>query len=250
MNELLKIEELEKNYLSKKNAISALKNINLTVNENEFVVLVGPSGCGKSTILSIIGNLEKKSSGNIKFKNNNVKIGYMFQEDTLFPWLNVLDNCLLGLKIRKEINESNISYVKGLLEKYGLSAFEKSFPRELSGGMRQRVALIRTLAIKPDILLLDEPFSALDYQTRINVSDDVYKIIKEEKKTAIMVTHDISEAIAMADKVIVLSKRPAVVKNSYTIEMENKGLPSINRKNKKFDYYYDLIWKDFDYHES
>ena len=140
MNELLKIEELEKNYLSKKNAISALKNINLTVNENEFVVLVGPSGCGKSTILSIIGNLEKKSSGNIKFKNNNVKIGYMFQEDTLFPWLNVLDNCLLGLKIRKEINESNISYVKGLLEKYGLSAFEKSFPRELSGGMRQRVA--------------------------------------------------------------------------------------------------------------
>ena len=250
MNELLKIEELEKNYLSKKNAISALKNINLTVNENEFVVLVGPSGCGKSTILSIIGNLEKKSSGNIKFKNNNVKIGYMFQEDTLFPWLNVLDNCLLGLKIRKEINESSISYVKGLLEKYGLSAFEKSFPKELSGGMRQRVALIRTLAIKPDILLLDEPFSALDYQTRINVSDDVYKIIKEEKKTAIMVTHDISEAIAMADKVIVLSKRPAVVKNSYTIEMENKGLPSINRKNKKFDYYYDLIWKDFDYHES
>ena len=250
MNELLKIEELEKNYLSKKNAICALKNINLTVNENEFVVLVGPSGCGKSTILSIIGNLEKKSSGNIKFKNNNVKIGYMFQEDTLFPWLNVLDNCLLGLKIRKEINESSISYVKGLLEKYGLSAFEKSFPKELSGGMRQRVALIRTLAIKPDILLLDEPFSALDYQTRINVSDDVYKIIKEEKKTAIMVTHDISEAIAMADKVIVLSKRPAVVKNSYTIEMENKSLPSINRKNKKFDYYYDLIWKDFDYHES
>ena len=188
MKELLKIEELEKNYLTKKQVVCALKNINLTVNENEFIVLVGPSGCGKSTILSIIGNLEEKSSGKIKFKNKNTKIGYMFQEDTLFPWLNVLDNCLLGLKIRKEINKENISYVKGLLKKYGLSSFEKSYPKELSGGMRQRVALIRTLAIKPDILLLDEPFSALDYQTRINVSDDVYKIIKEEKKTAIMVT--------------------------------------------------------------
>ena len=249
MKELLKIEELEKNYLTKKQVVCALKNINLTVNENEFIVLVGPSGCGKSTILSIIGNLEEKSSGKIKFKNKNTKIGYMFQEDTLFPWLNVLDNCLLGLKIRKEINKENISYVKGLLKKYGLSSFEKSYPKELSGGMRQRVALIRTLAIKPDILLLDEPFSALDYQTRINVSDDVYKIIKEEKKTAIMVTHDISEAISMADKVIVLSKRPAIVKNIYTIEMENKDIPSLNRKNKEFNYYYDLIWKDFDYHE-
>lgn len=244
MGELLKIKELSKNYLTKKQVICALKNINLTINENEFIVLVGPSGCGKSTILSIIGDLEKKSSGQIDFSKDNIKVGYMFQEDALFPWLTVYDNCMLGLKIRREITEENKKYVKSLLKKYGLSAFEKSYPRELSGGMRQRVALIRTLATKPDILLLDEPFSALDYQTRIIVSDDVFKIIKEEKKTALMVSHDIGEAIAMADKVVVLSNRPAVIKNIYDINMENKGLPSENRKNEKFNEYYNAIWKD------
>ena len=245
MENIISVKDLDLYYGEK----HALHKINMDIKKNSITALIGPSGCGKSTILSIIGNLEKKSSGKIEIFKKDLKVGYMFQEDALFPWLNVLDNCLLGLKIRKEINKENISYVKGLLKKYGLSSFEKSYPKELSGGMRQRVALIRTLAIKPDILLLDEPFSALDYQTRINVSDDVYKIIKEEKKTAIMVTHDISEAISMADKVIVLSKRPAIVKNIYTIEMENKDIPSLNRKNKEFNYYYDLIWKDFDYHE-
>lgn len=246
---LLEIKELSKNYLTKKQVICALKNINLTINENEFILLVGPSGCGKSTILSIIGDLEKKSNGQIKFEKNNIKVGYMFQEDALFPWLTVYDNCMLGLKIRHEITEESKKYVKSLLKKYGLSAFEKSYPKELSGGMRQRVALIRTLATKPDILLLDEPFSALDYQTRITVSDDVFKIIKEEKKTALMVSHDIGEAIAMADKVIVLSNRPAVIKNIYEIKMENKGLPSENRKNEKFNEYYNAIWKDLDHYE-
>ena len=247
---LLEIKELSKNYLTPKKVICALKNINLDIYENEFVVLVGPSGCGKSTILSIIGNLENKSSGKIEFKKDNIKVGYMFQEDALFPWLTVLDNCMLGLKIQKKDNEENIKYVKTLLKKYGLSNFEKSYPKELSGGMRQRVALIRTLALKPDILLLDEPFSALDYQTRITVSDDVFKIIKEEKKTALMVTHDISEACAIGSKVVVLSNRPSVVKSIYEIEMENKGLPSENRKNPKFGYYYNLIWKDLDHYES
>ena len=247
---LLEIKELSKNYLTPKKVICALENINLDIYENEFVVLVGPSGCGKSTILSIIGNLENKSSGKIEFKKDNIKVGYMFQEDALFPWLTVLDNCMLGLKIQKKDNEENIKYVKTLLKKYGLSNFEKSYPKELSGGMRQRVALIRTLALKPDILLLDEPFSALDYQTRITVSDDVFKIIKEEKKTALMVTHDISEACAIGSKVVVLSNRPSVVKNIYEIEMENKGLPSENRKNPKFSYYYNLIWKDLDHYES
>lgn len=247
---LLEIKELSKNYLTPKKVICALENINLDIYENEFVVLVGPSGCGKSTILSIIGNLENKSSGKIEFKKDNIKVGYMFQEDALFPWLTVLDNCMLGLKIQKKDNEENIKYVKNLLKKYGLSNFEKSYPKELSGGMRQRVALIRTLALKPDILLLDEPFSALDYQTRITVSDDVFKIIKEEKKTALMVTHDISEACAIGSKVVVLSNRPSVVKNIYEIEMENKGLPSENRKNSKFSYYYNLIWKDLDHYES
>lgn len=247
--ELLRIKELSKNYLTKKQVICALKKIDLNVNENEFIILVGPSGCGKSTILSIIGDLEKKSGGKIEYKKKNIKVGYMFQEDALFPWLTVLDNCLLGLNIQNEITKDNIKYVKKLLDKYGLSAFEKSYPKELSGGMRQRVALIRTLALKPDILLLDEPFSALDYQTRITVSDDVFKIIKEEKKTAIMVTHDIGEAIAMADKVVVLSNRPAVVKNVYEIKMDNKSLPSENRKNAMFNFYYNDIWKDLDYYE-
>jgi len=169
--ELLKVKELSKNYLTKKKVICALDNINFDINENEFIVLVGPSGCGKSTILSIIGNLEKKSGGEIKFNKKDIKIGYMFQEDALFPWLTVLDNCMLGLKIQNKVTEENKSYVKSLLKKYGLESFEKSYPKELSGGMRQRVALIRTLALKPDILLLDEPFSALDYQTRILVID-------------------------------------------------------------------------------
>lgn len=248
--ELLKIKELSKNYLNKKQVICALKNINLSINENEFVILVGPSGCGKSTILSIIGDLEKKSTGQIKFKKDKIKVGYMFQEDALFPWLTVLENCMLGLKVRGKITKEEKKYVKSLLKKYGLSSFEKSYPKELSGGMRQRVALIRTLATKPDILLLDEPFSALDYQTRITVSDDVFKIIKEEKKTALMVTHDIGEAIAMADKVIVLSNRPSVIKNIYEIEMENKALPSDNRKNAKFNEYYNVIWKDLKIYES
>lgn len=248
--ELLEIKELSKNYLTKKQVICAIKNMNLLIKENQFIALVGPSGCGKSTILSIIGGLEKKSSGQINFMKKNLKVGYMFQEDALFPWLNVLDNCMLGLKIQNKETKENKKYVKTLLKKYGLSSFEKSYPKELSGGMRQRVALIRTLATKPDILLLDEPFSALDYQTRITVSDDVFKIIKQEKKTALMVSHDINEAISMADKVIVLSNRPSIIKNVYEIKMENKSIPSENRKNKKFNEYYNLIWKDLDHYES
>ena len=245
---ILKINNLSKNYLSKSKVICALKNINLSVNKNEFITLVGPSGCGKSTILSIIGGLENKSNGQIIFKDN-IKVGYMFQEDALLPWLTVFENCVLGLKIQNNLNEESKDYVITLLKKYGLETFKNSYPKELSGGMRQRVALIRTLALKPDILLLDEPFSALDYQTRIKVSDDVYKIIKNENKTAIMVTHDIGEAISMADKVIVLSKRPAIIKNKYLIKFDNKGLPSQKKESEKYNYYYNLIWKDLDYNE-
>ena len=250
MKKLLSIKELSKNYLTKKQVICALENINLEVYENDFIALVGPSGCGKSTILSIIGKLQKESSGKVEFKDKNIKVGYMFQEDALFPWLTVFDNCMLGLKIQKNVTKENKNYVRNLLKKYGLSNFEKSYPKELSGGMRQRVALIRTLAIKPDILLLDEPFSALDYQTRIAVSDDVYKIIKEEKKTAIMVTHDLEEAVSVANKVVVLSKRPATVKNIYEIKIDEELLPSKRRKNEKFNDYYNEIWKDLDHYES
>ena len=238
MEKLLSIKELSKNYLTKKQVICAVKDVSFDVNDEDFISIIGPSGCGKSTILSIIGNLEEKSKGKIIFKNNNIKIGYMFQEDALFPWLTVFENCILGLKIKKEDTKENITYVKSLLEKYGLSSFINSYPNELSGGMRQRVALIRTLSLRPDILLLDEAFSKLDYQTRIKVSNDVKRIIKDEGKTAIMVTHDIGEAIKMANKVIVLSKRPSVVKNIYEI-----------KNIKDYDKYYDMLWKDLDYDE-
>ena len=172
----------------------------------------------------------------------------MLQSDNLFDWRNIYKNCLLGLELENNLTKNNIEYVNKLLDTYGLKDFKKAYPNNLSGGMRQRASLIRTLATKPDILFLDEPFSALDYQTRLAVSDDVYQIIKKEKKSAIMVTHDLSEAISMADRVIVLTNRPSKIKNIYEIKLTNKGTPIQNRKAKEFSYYYDKIWKDIDYH--
>ena len=241
---ILEVNNLKKIYHTQDSEIEALENITFTVNEGEFIAIVGPSGCGKSTILSILCGLEDKTYGTIKM--NNTKIGYMLQQDSLFPWRNILDNCMLGLEIKKENNKD---YVLELLNSYGLKDFIYSYPDNLSGGMRQRVALIRTLATKPNLLLLDEPFSALDYQSRLRISDDIYKILKKEKKTMIMVTHDIGEAISMCDKVIVLTDRPAKIKSIYNIELDNKDTPINNRKDPKFNYYYDLIWKDIDYHE-
>ena len=215
--------------------------------DGEFVAIVGPSGCGKSTILSILCGLEKKSDGEIKIRDN-CKIGYMLQQDSLFNWRTILRNCLLGIEITEDLNDENKQHVINLLETYGLKDFINSYPQNLSGGMRQRVALIRTLATKPDILLLDEPFSALDYQSRLAVSDDVYRIIKSEHKSVIMVTHDIAEAISMADRIIVMTKRPGTIKNIYNIELTNKSTPIENRKAKEFAHYYELIWKDLDFH--
>lgn len=245
-NDILTIKKLSKIYHTNKSEIPAIKDLNLNIKEGEFVAIVGPSGCGKTTLLSILCSLEEKSQGEIIYTQGKQKMGYMLQNDTLFPWLNILDNTLLGLKIEKNITKENIQKVTRLLETYGLKDFIKKYPNNLSGGMRQRVALIRTLATNPDILLLDEPFSALDYQTRLAVSDDVWKIIKKEKKTTIMITHDIAEAISMADRIIVLTNRPAKVKSIYTIEMKNKQNPINNRKQKEFQYYYDKIWKDID----
>lgn len=229
--------------------IEAIKDISFDINEGEFIAIVGTSGCGKSTLLSILAKLIKPSDGIVKYNIDNPVIGYMLQEDALFEHYNILDNVLLGLKIKKSLNKENREYVIDLLKKYKLENFMFKKPSELSGGMKQRVSLIRTLAIQPDILFLDEPFSALDFSTRLNVSDDVYKIIKDSGKTTIMVTHDIGEAISMADKVIVLSKCPSVVKNSYYIELDKKDCPTKNRKDKRFNYYYDLIWKDLDNNE-
>ncbi len=247
MNNILEIKNLKKIYHTKKNEIVAVDDFSFDLKEGEFVAIVGPSGCGKSTILSILCGLEEKSGGSIKIKDN-FKIGYMLQQDSLFEWRNILNNCLLGLEINNKLNENNKNYVLKLLNTYGLKEFIYSYPDNLSGGMRQRVALIRTLASNPDLLLLDEPFSALDYQSRLAISDDIYNILKKEKKTMIMVTHDIAEAISICNKVIVLSKRPAIIKNIYNIELDNPSTPINNRKDKKFNYYYDAIWKDIDFH--
>jgi len=247
LNNILTIKNLKKIYHTKKGETLAVKNFSYDLKEGEFVAIVGPSGCGKSTILSILCGLENISDGEFTL-NNNAKLGYMLQQDSLFEWRNILDNCLLGLEINKTLTQEKKDYVINLLNTYGLKDFIYSYPNNLSGGMRQRVALIRTLANNPDILLLDEPFSALDYQSRLAISDDIYKILKKEKKSVIMVTHDIAEAISMCDKVIVLSNRPATIKNIYDINLSNKSTPIDNRKTKEFSYYYDLIWKDIDFH--
>ncbi len=247
-NDILIINNLSKIYHTNTSEITAIKNLNINIKEGEFVAIVGPSGCGKTTLLSILCGLEKESDGTITFPKGKAKMGYMLQNDTLFPWLNILDNALLGLKVEKNITKDSKNKVINLLKTYGLEDFIYKYPNNLSGGMKQRAALIRTLAIDPDILLLDEPFSALDYQTRLAVSDDVWKIIKKEKKTTIMITHDIAEAISMADRVIVLTNRPAKVKKIYNIEMENKSSPTSNRNQKEFRFYYNDIWKDIDIH--
>jgi NitT/TauT family transport system ATP-binding protein len=193
MNKLLEIKNLKKYYHDLNGEILAIDNISLSINENEFISIVGSSGCGKSTLLSILSGLEEKSDGKIIFNKDNFKIGYMLQKDSLFPWKTILDNCLIGLELNNELTKEKREKVISLLEKYGLKEFIYKYPNSLSGGMKQRVALIRTLAIDPDILLLDEPLSALDYQSRLYLSNDLYNIIKNEKKTAIMVTHDIGE---------------------------------------------------------
>jgi len=243
MNNVIEINKLSKKYFNEKQEILAIDDISLAVRDGEFLVIVGPSGCGKSTLLNIIGGIDKKSSGNITIFDGK-KIGYMLQTDCLFSWLTILDNALLGLKINNLLTEDNIAYVKELLNTYGLSEFMDSYPSSLSGGMRQRVALIRTLALKPDILLLDEPFSALDYQTRIMVADDVYKIIKREGKTIIMITHDVEEACSVASRVVVFTNRPARVKKIIDIDMDLS--PIERRKLQEFLEYYDKVWKEID----
>ena len=245
---LLEIKSLSKIYHDKDKELLALDNISFNVKTGEFISIVGPSGCGKSTILSIIIGLLDKSSGEINFNIDNPKIGYMLQEDCLLPWKTVFDNALLGLKIKNKLNKESKKRVEDLLIKYGLKDFINSYPEELSGGLKQRVALIRTLAINPDILLLDEPFSALDYQTRLSLSNDIKNILDKEKKTAIMVTHDIAEAISMSDKVIIISKRPGTVQKIIDIKLENKKSPIENRQDKNFSYYYEMIWKGLDNH--
>jgi len=248
MSNLLKLKNVTKNYHTKEGEIKAIDDISFNLNEGQIISLVGPSGCGKSTILSLISELDKKYSGSI-IKKDNLKIAYMLQSDALLPWLTIYENAILGLKIQNKLTKDNLNYVNYLLEFYNLTEFKDNYPKSLSGGMKQRVALIRTLALKPDLLLLDEPFSALDQQTRLLISDDVYKILKKENKTVILVTHNIEEAITFSDEVIILSKRPALVKSIIPINIENKDSIYERRKDKNFHNIFDIIWKDLDINE-
>lgn len=243
--EILNIENVSLNYHSAQGETKALDNISFKVNKGEFIAIVGPSGCGKTTILSLIAGLLQLSSGYIKIngKTEN-QTGYMFQKDNLFEWRTIYKNITLGLEIQKKLTNDSEKHINSLLDKYGLLEFKDRYPSELSGGMKQRAALIRTLALDPEILLLDEPFSALDYQTRIKVCDDVYNIITNEGKTALLVTHDISEAISMADRVIILTKRPAKIKNIVEINLREYGTPLQRRESPVFNKLFDKIWRD------
>lgn len=246
---VVSMNKLAKTFHSLSGETLAIKDFTLDINEGEFIVIVGPSGCGKTTVLSMLAGLILPSDGRIQFSNESVTLGYMLQDDHLFPWRTILDNVYLGLEIQGRATAENKKKAEALLETYGLEKFKNHYPSQLSGGMRQRVALIRTLAIDPEILLLDEPFSALDYQTRLAVTDDIGSIIKKEKKTAIMVTHDLTEAISLADKVIVLTKRPGMIKKTYTINLTNTDhTPTQNRKSPEFMKYYNEIWKELDVH--
>lgn len=252
---LLKFNNVNFYYQTKQQEIKALNNINFEVNDGEFCSIIGPSGCGKTTILSLIAGLLTISSGSITLNDkpilkNDSRIGYMFQRDQLFEWRSVWKNIVLGLEIQKQKNkEKQIELAESLLKKYDLFAFKNQMPRQLSGGMRQRVALIRTLVLEPQLLLLDEPFSALDFQTRLKVCDDVYEMIKAENKTAILVTHDISEAISMSEKIIQLSSRPATVNEVIQINLKGKT-PLNKREDHKFGELFDKIWRNLTNEEN
>lgn len=241
MKEVLKFERVEMRYHTKNGETVAVKDLSFSVKKGEFLAVVGPSGCGKTTLLSLAAGLLKPSAG--KIENGGVTFGYMLQKDELFPWRTIEKNVFLPLEIQRRNTPERRQKVLSLAEKYGLKDFLKSFPRELSGGMRQRAALIRTLAAEPDVLLLDEPFSALDYQTRLNVCDDVYRIIKSEKKTAVLITHDISEAVSVADEAIVLSRRPATLVAEYALPF-GEETPLKRRENPAFSLWFERLWKD------
>ena len=249
MENLLTLENVRLVYQTKVNETVAIDGLTFNVKEGNFVAIIGPSGCGKTSILSLVSGLIEKTDGTVTFDGKLVEkpddnIGYMLQKDHLFEWLTIENNILLPLKIKKKLNDNTKAYVNRLIEKYGLSEFKKYYPNQLSGGMRQRVALIRTLSSSPKLLLLDEPFSALDYQTRLLVCNDVHKIIKSEKKTALLVTHDITEAISLADEIIVLTKRPAKLKNQYKIDFPPELSPLKRREQHTFGVWFEKLWEE------
>ena len=254
---LLTLSDVCYSYHELSGETKALENLSFTVNPGEFIAIVGPSGCGKSTLLSMIAGLIHPASGKILLNGSSVtnsssRIGYMLQKDHLFEWRSVLSNILLGLEILKRVDDTSRAKAMEMLKTYGLDVFADAKPSQLSGGMRQRAALIRTLVLEPDLLLLDEPFSALDYQTRLTVADDIWSILKKEQKTAILVTHDLAEAISMADRVLVLSSRPGRLVKDLPLHFEDLETDSpVNRRNaKEFKSYFNLLWKELNDHAS
>lgn len=250
MNPLLKVEHLSYAYHSAGGETCALSDLSFQVEKGEFIAIVGPSGCGKSTLLSLISGLLLPEKGTILLDGKPVSqsraaVGYMLQKDHLLEWRTIYQNAVLGLEIQHRLTEKNLLRVEQMLEDYGLATFKNARPSQLSGGMRQRAALIRTLAPNPALLLLDEPFSALDYLTRISVCDDIYKILKKQKKTAVMVTHDLSEAISVADRIIILSSRPAAIRKILPVRLSlEERTPLLSRSAPEFKEYFNLIWKE------
>ncbi len=245
----LEVKDLSYSYHTMDGETRALSDISFTVEKGEFLAIVGPSGCGKSTLLSLICGLLKVSEGSVLLDGTPIlegdtRVGYMLQKDHLFEWRSVFSNACLGLEIQKKLNEESRRKVRELLEAYGLGAFAQSRPSELSGGMRQRAALIRTLALEPDVLFLDEPFSALDYQTRLAVCDDISTIIRKQDKTAVLITHDLSEAVSVADRVLILTRRPGRIKNVLNIEFPDNGMSPLMRRNcPEFSSYFNEVWE-------
>ena len=249
MQNRIEVVDVSKRFYTEDGELLVINRLNMALKRGEILGILGPSGSGKSTILNMLSHILEPTSGKITIDG---EIGYMFQRDHLLEWRTIMDNVLIGLEIQKKLTKETKGKVEHLLKTYGLWDFRDRYPRELSGGMRQRAALIRTLSTCPDILLLDEPFSALDYQTRLMVSDDIYQIIKRENKEAILVTHDIAEAISICDRICVLSSRPATIKSTYDIKfhIEGKKTPLSTRKADGFNQYFDLLWKELENNES
>lgn len=250
--DFLKINSVHHTYFTKTSATTALFDISLDVEEGEFVSFLGPSGCGKTTLLSIIAGLIQPTTGTVSLENKPVtteqsKIGYMLQQDYLFPWKTIRDNILLGLKLTNSLSPKNQAYALNLLEQMGLKKVENQFPRQLSGGMRQRVALVRTLATEPKLLMLDEPFSALDYQTKLKLENLVSHTLTSFGKTAILVTHDIGEAISMSDRIFLLSAQPGRLYKTFVVPNELRCIAPFHARNHPaFPALFQTIWKELE----
>lgn len=243
METILEIKNLSHSYHTMEGETKALSNLSLTMQNGEFISIVGPSGCGKSTLLSLISGLIKPEEGTVELHGE--LMGYMLQKDHLLEWRSIYKNIVLGLEIKHLITADTKASVLSYLDQYGLTGFANAKPSELSGGMRQRAALIRTLILEPDLLLLDEPFSALDYQTRLAVADDIGQIIRREKRSAILVTHDLSEAISLGDRIVILTERPASIKRVIPLTFDIKEDTPLHRRNApEFKNYFNTVWKE------